>query len=279
MTWLSVSVVVRICEWPRTSMTTRGGRRDSDGPSPARRLGRRGRRPVRPLRVAGRSAADRARGSPAPRRAAADHRLRRAPDHRVRYQYQPQAAGRPRAAAPPPGPRRAPHPLRERQRADQPGAARLRPEPDLVRHRRPRRRPRGLDADPRPDRARRPAVGPSASGYGCSPSPDVSPEPADGPGCTWPDRPRSPAWPWAASAGSTLRPPPPERARCTRWPFLAFTACRPLTSTCVRHRGVVDPARFELALSRLAPGRSSADGNRPNSPPGRSSSCRAWKEE
>ena len=108
-------------------------------PAPSRRVGRRGHRPVRPLRLAARDAGDRAQGTPAPRRAAADHRRRRHADHRLRHQHQPRTAGRPGAAAPPPGPRRGPHPLREGHRADQPAAARLRPEPDLVRHRRARR--------------------------------------------------------------------------------------------------------------------------------------------
>ncbi len=38
------------------------------------------------------------------------------PDHRVRHQHQPRAAGRPGTAAPPPSPRRGPHPSREGQR-------------------------------------------------------------------------------------------------------------------------------------------------------------------
>jgi hypothetical protein len=52
-------------------------------PGPRRRLGRRADRRLRPLRLAGRHAADRVPGTPAPRRPAADHRRRRAPDHRV----------------------------------------------------------------------------------------------------------------------------------------------------------------------------------------------------
>jgi hypothetical protein len=53
--------------------------------------------------------------------------------------HRPRAAGRPGTAAPPPGPGRGPDPLRQGQRAGQPAAARLRLQPDLVRHRRPRR--------------------------------------------------------------------------------------------------------------------------------------------
>src|SRR3954471_15979685 len=77
----------------------------------------------------------------------------------VRHQHHPRTTGRPGTSAPPPGPRRGPPPLRERHRAGQPAAARLRPEPDLVRHRRARRRPARLDADPRPGRSRCPPVG------------------------------------------------------------------------------------------------------------------------
>ena len=88
-------------------------------------------------------------GSPTPRTAG----------HRLRHQHHPRAAGRPGTTAPPPGPRRGPHPLREGHRADQPPAARLRPEPDLVRHSRVGLRPDRLDADPRPARSPRPPVG------------------------------------------------------------------------------------------------------------------------
>jgi hypothetical protein len=79
--------------------------------------------------------------------------------HRLRHQHQPRPATRPRAAAPPPSPRRRPDPSREGHRADQPAAARLRTEPDLVRPRRPRRKPDRLDADPRPDRPPGPPMG------------------------------------------------------------------------------------------------------------------------
>src|SRR4051812_7057903 len=72
------------------------------------------------------------------------------------------AAGRPGAAAPPPGPRRGPDPLREGHRPGQPAAARLRPERDLVRDRGAGRRPDCLDADPGPDRHRRPTLGTQA---------------------------------------------------------------------------------------------------------------------
>jgi hypothetical protein len=75
---------------------------------------------------------------PHPGGAAADHRRRRAAGHRVRHQQHSRAAARPGTAAPPPGPGRGPDPVREGHRADQPAAARLRPEPDLVRHRRAR---------------------------------------------------------------------------------------------------------------------------------------------
>ena len=61
--------------------------------------------------------------------------------------------------APPPGPRRGPHPLREGHRADQPAPSRLRPEPDLVRHRRVGLRAHRVAADPRPGRAPGPPLG------------------------------------------------------------------------------------------------------------------------
>src|SRR3954454_22770407 len=108
--------------------------------------------------------------------------------------------------------------MRQGQRADQPAAARLRPEPDLVRPRRPRRRPRGLDADPRPHRPCRPAVGtqepaPAAALHRRPPPPPPPPPPrppAGGPGCTWPNPPHSSASPSPASTDSTPWPPQAE---------------------------------------------------------------------
>ena len=52
-----------------------------------------------------------------------------------------------------------PHPLRERHRTDQPAAARVRAEPDLVRHRRTRLRTDHVDADTRPHRPSGPPLG------------------------------------------------------------------------------------------------------------------------
>jgi hypothetical protein len=121
--------------------------------------GRRGDRAAGPDRPADRDAGDRAEGTPAPRRAAAAHRRRRTPDHRVRHQHRPRAAGRPGAAAPPPGPLRGPDPRREGHRPAQPAAARLRAEPDLVRHRRAGLRPHHLEADAGPTRPARPPPG------------------------------------------------------------------------------------------------------------------------
>ena len=62
----------------------------------------------------------------------------------------PRPAAGPGAAAPPPGPRRGPDPHRQGHRPDQPAAARLRPEPDLVRHRRcwPPSSPPGCSCSP-----------------------------------------------------------------------------------------------------------------------------------
>src|SRR5512146_1251546 len=77
---------------------------------------------------------------------------------RVTAFQHPRPARRPQAAAPPPGPRR-PQPSREGHRPDQSAAARLHPEPDLVRHRRARRRTDRLAADPRPDRTPGPPLG------------------------------------------------------------------------------------------------------------------------
>jgi len=71
----------------------------------------------------------------------------------------PRAARRPGAAAPAPGPRRGPDPVREGRRAVQPALARLRPEPDLVRGRHARLRDHRLAADARPRRSRRAPVG------------------------------------------------------------------------------------------------------------------------
>jgi hypothetical protein len=68
---------------------------------------------------------DRAQGTPAPPRAAADHRCRRAPGHRVRDQHLPRPARRPRTASSAPGALRGPHPRRERHRTVEPAAARL----------------------------------------------------------------------------------------------------------------------------------------------------------
>ncbi len=112
-------------------------------------------------------ACDRPQGTAPSRGAAPAHRRRRAPADRVRDQHQGgrarHPAARPRAAAPPPGPRRGPDPLREGHRPDEPAAARLRAEPDLVRPGRPRRRPARLDPAPRPDRARRSPLGTQTS--------------------------------------------------------------------------------------------------------------------
>ena len=72
---------------------------------------------------------------------------------------QGRAAARSGAAAPPPGPRRGPDPQRQGHRPDQPPAARLRPEPDLVRPGRPRSRTHRLDPTPRLRRAQRETVG------------------------------------------------------------------------------------------------------------------------
>jgi Transposase DDE domain group 1 len=61
---------------------------------------------------------------PPPGRPATDHRCGRAPDHRVRHQHRHRRARhpttRPGTTPPPPGPRRGPHPVRERHWPDQP---------------------------------------------------------------------------------------------------------------------------------------------------------------
>ncbi len=159
----------------------------------------------------------------APRCAAADHRPRRAPDHRLRHQHHPWTARRPRAPAPPPGPRRGPHPLRQGHRPDQPPAARLCRQPDLVRHRGARRRPHGLDADPRPDRPLRPALGaqaaaPAAVGHRRTPRHHRSADlPAPGPT-------------GAVHRPGPRRPPPPRRPgrpRLTPAPPAPTTSDRP----------------------------------------------------
>jgi hypothetical protein len=64
--------------------------------------------------------------------------------------HHPRAARGPGTSPPPPGPLRGPDPLREGHRPDQPAAARLRAEPDLVRDRGAGLRAHRLDADPRP---------------------------------------------------------------------------------------------------------------------------------
>jgi hypothetical protein len=63
-------------------------------------------------------------------------------------------ARRPGTAPPPPRPVRGPHPLRQRHRPAEPPAARLRPQPDLVRAGRDGQRTAGLDGDARPRRPR-----------------------------------------------------------------------------------------------------------------------------
>ena len=160
---------------------------DARRPDPRRRLGRRAHRAARPDRLADRDAGDRPQRTTAPRRAAAAHRRRRAPDHRVRHQHHRRPAAGPGTAAPPPRPRRGPDPDRQGHRPDEPAAARLRPEPDLVRHRRrwPSSSPPGCRllalTDQTPD-----GGNPNGSGSGCSPSPPASPAPAGRSGCTWP---------------------------------------------------------------------------------------------
>ena len=79
---------------PAAGVDAGAGRR---GPGPRRRLGRRAHRAAQPLPVAGRDAGDRPRRAPAPRRAAADHRCRRQPGHRVRDQHPPPAGPAPRS--------------------------------------------------------------------------------------------------------------------------------------------------------------------------------------
>jgi hypothetical protein len=91
----------------------------------------------RVARRSGRDLADQpstATSTAAERAAAGSHRrswLRSGlPAHRPRTPGA--AAGRSRAAAPPPGPRRGPHPEREGHRPGQPGAARLHAEPTQI---------------------------------------------------------------------------------------------------------------------------------------------------
>ena len=137
--------------------------------------------------------------APAPRRAAAAHRRRRAPADRVRHQHRTRrapATRRPRTAPPPPRPRRGPHPRRQGHRAAQPAAARARPEPDLVRDRRAGLRAHRLDADCSPSPSTPPDGGnPNGCGCGCSPSPGASPAPDGAPCCTCPAH-----APWAGAA-------------------------------------------------------------------------------
>ena len=103
------------------------------------------------------------RERPPPRRATPVRRCRRIPTHRVRHQHQTRPVAGPRAASPPQGALRGPDPQREGHRAAQPPAARIRPEPDLVRDRRPRGRPDRLGRAPRPPAPRSPPLGTEAS--------------------------------------------------------------------------------------------------------------------
>ena len=87
------------------------------------------------------------------------HRPGREPAHRTGHQHRPRPARRPRVTPPPPSPLRRPDPSRERHRADQLPAARLRPEPDLAGHRHARQQPHGLAANAHPGRHRSPHLG------------------------------------------------------------------------------------------------------------------------
>jgi hypothetical protein len=78
----------------------------------------------------------RPQGAPAPGDAAAVHRPRRAPVHRVRHRRQERPAHGPGTAAPPPDPLRGPDPLRQGHRAAEPAAEGFRPQPAVVRDRR-----------------------------------------------------------------------------------------------------------------------------------------------
>ena len=112
-------------------------------------------------------AGHRPQGTAASRSAAADHRRRRPPRHRVRHEHPPGRPGHPAAgpgAAPPQArPVRGPDPQREGHRTGQPPAARLRPEPDLVRGRSAGLRDHRLDADARPARPPGPQMGTQAT--------------------------------------------------------------------------------------------------------------------
>jgi hypothetical protein len=71
----------------------------------------------------------------------------------------PAASSLTSSSPPSPGPRRGPHPRRERHRPDQPAPARDGPEPDLAGHRHARLRDHHLDSATRLHRAPRPALG------------------------------------------------------------------------------------------------------------------------
>ena len=157
-------------------------------------------------RLAGGDAGDRPPGTPAPRRPAADHRRRRLADHRVRHQHPSRrprhpAAG-PGAAAPPPGPRRGPDPVREGHRPDEPAAARLRPEPDLVRHRRPGLRTARLAGDARLQRQRRQTRRQTVGAQAATAAAAVDPRP------TRPHRPAPPDCASRSRPGPGSRTPP-----------------------------------------------------------------------
>jgi hypothetical protein len=96
---------------------------------------------------------------PHPRCPASADRPRRDESHRVRHQHPPRPTRRPRTTAPPPRQSRRPHPLCQTHRPDQPAAAPVQPEPDLVRPRRGGSRTHRLDADARPGRGSGPQVG------------------------------------------------------------------------------------------------------------------------
>ena len=185
---------------------------DADGEPRRRRLGLRGHRAARPGPLARRDAGDRAQGTAAPRRAAADHRRRRAPAHRLCHQHPAgrpgSSARRPRTAPPPPGPRRGPHPLRQGHRAAQtcrcttwPRTASGAPWSPW-----PASSPPGHNYSPSP--STQPAAGnPNGSGCGSSPSPDAWPAPPGAPCCTCP--------PTLPGPGYSSTPSPP----CARSPL------------------------------------------------------------
>ena len=101
------------------------------------------------------NAGHRPEGAPAPGRAAAVHRHRRAPVHLPGHRREARPARRPGTAAPAAGQVRGPDPVRQGHRAAEPAPQGLRAEPALVRDRRPGLRAAGLDADARPRRRAR----------------------------------------------------------------------------------------------------------------------------